>query len=307
MVHSLARPAVDAKCPAAGTLTATVTTSCPPPGDSDSATSDIEVPCDLCIVKSVDKDTADPGDPLLYTIEVTNPGCVAVPSATVSDIFPSELEGVMWCEGAACTPDETPDLFDTLDLPPDGSSKKIYRASGTIPPLFAGTICNTAEVEFAGDEADPTDNNSSTVCTVVGPPGEVPIPTASDYALIALALLLATFALARLRHAARRVPAHGEQSAGPGESTPGATEDRREREIDLHAWEIHLGVPEIDLHAWKAHCRTPKIDLRLSEIHLRGVEMNGRAREIFVRTLAEARLFSTGSRRASHKYGKTGL
>ncbi len=107
-----------------------------------------------------------------------------------------------WCRGADCTPDEPPDLFDTLDLPPDGSSKKIYRASGTIPLLFDGTICNTAEVEFAGDEADPTDNNSSTVCTVVGPPGPAPIPTASDYALIALALLLAALAFARLRLAA---------------------------------------------------------------------------------------------------------
>ena len=194
-------PAPDASCPAVGALTASVASSCPPPGDSASASLDIEVPCDLCIVKSVDKDTADPGDPLLYTIEVTNPGCVAVSSATVSDTFPSELEGVMWCRGAGCTPDEPPDLSDTLALAPGGS--ETYVASGTVPLLFVDTICNTAVVEFAGDDADPTDNNDSTVCTSPSPPdGPFVIPTASDYALAALALLLAALALVRLRLAA---------------------------------------------------------------------------------------------------------
>ncbi len=88
MITASLAPAPGAKCPAVGDLTVSVESVCVPHVETESAKDDIQVPCDLCIVKSVDMSAAAPGDPLFYTIEVTNPGCVSVHDADVSDTFP---------------------------------------------------------------------------------------------------------------------------------------------------------------------------------------------------------------------------
>ncbi|MGH9361791.1 MAG: kelch repeat-containing protein, partial [Thermoanaerobaculia bacterium] len=211
VVTAFLAPAPGAKCPAVGALTASAESLCPAPGDRDDASESVKVLCDLGVTKTDGQDTAAPGDPILYTIEVTNLCCVTVPAATVRDTFPAELVGVEWCRGAGCTPTipAPPDLVDTLGLAP--GETETYRASGTISPAFIGTLSNTACVEYDGDDTDPTPaNNCATDLTEVDfppPPGgsPLPIPGASDCGLATLALLLAAFALARIRRAARAV------------------------------------------------------------------------------------------------------
>jgi uncharacterized repeat protein (TIGR01451 family) len=136
------------RCPTAFSTTASVS-AC---GGGAESAFETKVPCVLAVTKSDGRDTASPGDSILYAIGVKNQGCAAVSGAEVADAFPAGLENVLWCRGTDCTPPSLPaplvPLMDTLDLPAGGT--ETYRAAGTVAPMFSGTLRNTVTVSPPG-------------------------------------------------------------------------------------------------------------------------------------------------------------
>jgi uncharacterized repeat protein (TIGR01451 family) len=181
------------------TIVNTATVSAAPPtidpvSGNNSAMVPTALTTDLSITKKADRDIAQPGQTLRYTITVKNPdGC----QATVRDFFPAGLTNVQWCkeQGGPCAPSTPGNLFDVV------TGSATYDVQGTVSPAFIGTLVNTATVEGSPEivEAD-LSNNLSTY------PAEIfmsrDIPTLSEAWLATLALLLALLALRRLRRRA---------------------------------------------------------------------------------------------------------
>jgi uncharacterized repeat protein (TIGR01451 family) len=161
-----------AACPAFLANTATVSThgSIDPVSGNNSKTARVTVDeVDLAITKAGPA-TALAGDPLLYTIGVSNPGCHDVQGARVSDTFPADLLQAAWCAGPGCTPSLPGPLDQTLHLAPGASQE--FHVAGTISPLFQETLINTARIAPVGLADDHPGNNQATVVTeVTWPPG----------------------------------------------------------------------------------------------------------------------------------------
>jgi len=127
---------------------------------------------DLSVVKTDGVTQVLPGDPLTYTITVSNVGPSAVTGASVIDTFPADLLNVTWtCTGtgaALCTAAGAGNINDLADIP--SGESVIYTATGTVDPDAKGmlidgrpSLVNTANVFPPGGATDPNvGNNSST-------------------------------------------------------------------------------------------------------------------------------------------------
>ena len=151
----------------------TATVSAVPPGADpqprdDSGEATTTVAADVSITKTDGLATAAPGQTLLYTIVVNNPGGSP---ATVTDLFPAGLNPVRWCRDVGdvpCTPIHSGDLHDVLT-----DSTATYRVQGTVCPTFRGTLANTATVTASppcGD-ANPGNDSATDITEIVQPPG----------------------------------------------------------------------------------------------------------------------------------------
>jgi uncharacterized repeat protein (TIGR01451 family) len=160
-----------ATAPCASKIINTATVSAAPPSDpnpgNDVAMVMTAVKDDLSITKTDGLTTAAPGQVLLYTITVGNPGgCLAA----VTDIVPADLDMVRWCRDTSgpCVPTRTGNLHD-VETDPTAT----YRVQGMVPPMFTGTIANTATV--AGPpgfvDSNPGNNSATDTTQVVLPPG----------------------------------------------------------------------------------------------------------------------------------------
>jgi uncharacterized repeat protein (TIGR01451 family) len=102
--------------------------------------------------------TAIPGQPIVYTVNVSNSGPDGLSIAAVNDLFPAGLVNVTWtCTpsgGATCSASGTT-LDDQVTLPSGGSL--VYSINATISPSFGGILSNTATVTASGDSASATD------------------------------------------------------------------------------------------------------------------------------------------------------
>ncbi|HMB52283.1 MAG TPA: IPTL-CTERM sorting domain-containing protein, partial [Thermoanaerobaculia bacterium] len=141
----------------------------------------------------------EPGDPITYTIVVTNLGPSDVTGATVTDTVPAELSNVTWTcvadPGASCTAMGAGDVNDSVDLP--AGTSVTYTLVGDTPGMPT-TIENTASVAAPVGVTDPTaDNDSDTVTTSVAQ--VLAIPTLSTYGFVLLAMLLAGLGMWVLR------------------------------------------------------------------------------------------------------------
>jgi len=140
----------------------------PVPGNNTATDSDGVTPkADLAISKTDGLTAAVPGQPLTYSIVVTNLGPSNVTGATVQDGLPAALQSPAWtCAatgGAACgaTSGTGSTLTDSPTLPAGGAVT--YTVTATVSPSATGTLSNTATVTAPPTIFDPNlGNNSAT-------------------------------------------------------------------------------------------------------------------------------------------------
>jgi uncharacterized repeat protein (TIGR01451 family) len=168
---------VDGPTPATLTNTATGSGAEPDPflgNNSGSATINSQVVADLAIAKTDGLTTVVPGQPVTYTIVVSNRGPSPVSDAVVNDTFPAPLIGVTWtCTATAPSVCDTPAgagpiAGATVDLPVGGMAT--FTATGTLDPTTpAGTLSNTATVAApaGATDADPSDNIATDTSAIV--------------------------------------------------------------------------------------------------------------------------------------------
>jgi uncharacterized repeat protein (TIGR01451 family) len=154
---------------------------------------------DVSITKTDGEATYQPGDLIVYTVQVRNAGPDVAAQVRVQDIVPAGLSAVTWtCDasgGAVCSPSSGSGNLDvTLASMPVGALWN-YTFYGTVTGLPA-QISNTASLILPADTTieDPnTGNNSATDISVLenlfangfeallvnGPEGSVRLPTAA--------------------------------------------------------------------------------------------------------------------------------
>jgi uncharacterized repeat protein (TIGR01451 family) len=155
----------------------------PNPGNNSATDSDTLIPeADLAITKTDGLTTVAPGDPLTYTIVVSNPGPSNEPAATVADTIPVQLLNAAWtCAGSGggnCAGSGAGNINDTAVLPAGGSVT--YTVATTVDPAATGTITNTASVASSGISAaaiDPDNTNNAATDTT-----DIVTPTATAVA-----------------------------------------------------------------------------------------------------------------------------
>ena len=135
---------------------------------------------DLSITKTVDLATALPGDPLVYTIVVSNAGPSDITGATVSDVVPADLAAASWTctplPGGACgLPGPVGgDISTTVDLAVAGSVS--FTITGTVAATASGTILNSADVTAPAGAVDPDPaDNTASVTTTINPKADLSI------------------------------------------------------------------------------------------------------------------------------------
>jgi uncharacterized repeat protein (TIGR01451 family) len=174
---------VDGPVPATLTNTATGSGAEPDPfpgNNTGTSTITSQIIADLVITKTDGLTTVVPGQPVTYTIVVTNRGPSPVTDAPVSDTFPAALTGVTWtCAATAPSNCDTPSgagpLNATVDLPAGGSAT--FTATGILAATTpAGTLSNTATVAApaGATDSDPS-NNSATETSTIVPTADVAI------------------------------------------------------------------------------------------------------------------------------------
>ena len=119
---------------------------------------------DFAITKDDGQTQANPGDPITYTIVVSNNGPDDANGATVIDNFPAELTSISWStvvsRGASSTQGSgTTDINDVVNIPNGGTVT--YTVNATIDSGASGTLSNTATVTAPEDITDPALGNNS--------------------------------------------------------------------------------------------------------------------------------------------------
>ncbi|HWS72492.1 MAG TPA: IPTL-CTERM sorting domain-containing protein [Thermoanaerobaculia bacterium] len=171
------------------TLTATVTSTTP---DLDPANNTIAGPvafnyADASVTKSGPA-SANAGSDVTYHLAVSGSGSTDSPSmmVTLTDTLPSELSFVSLTQTGgptfACTTGQTVSCSRGVPFNGTGTFDLVARINAA-----GGTISNTASVAMTG--LDPISaNNSATAVTAIIP---APVPTLSEWSLIALGIALA--------------------------------------------------------------------------------------------------------------------
>jgi len=127
------------------------------------------VSADLAINKTDGQSEAVPGQPIVYTIVVTNTSSVVtVTDALVTDTFPAaQLTSISWsCTpgvGATCdTASSSGNISATVDLGPNASATFLVTAT-VLGSLTGGTLTNTAYITPSVGVADPNAANNSSM------------------------------------------------------------------------------------------------------------------------------------------------
>ncbi|HEY1237112.1 MAG TPA: hypothetical protein VGE91_02170 [Solirubrobacterales bacterium] len=150
-------------------------------------------PVDLAITKSADPDPYTPGQPLTYTVKVTNAGPGAAHGLTVSDPLPATLAGAdfTWTcaasEGSNCAPSGSGDIDDRPSGSYPGPSvlpggDLTYTVTGTVPGSASGALSNTATLTPPTGTQDPgcTPDCSSTTNTPSVPLSDLKLSKSPD-------------------------------------------------------------------------------------------------------------------------------
>ena len=140
-------------------------------GDTETTTvSDGSASADLGITKTASATGHVVGQPITYTIDVTNGGPDAANAIPVTDTFPIQLTGVSWtCStlsgGGVCgNPSGNGSINETVDLPANSSVRFI--ASGTLNSDVP-SVTNTASISVPPGVTDTSAGNNSDSATTL--------------------------------------------------------------------------------------------------------------------------------------------
>ena len=127
---------------------------------------------DVAATKTDGQSTAVPGQPLTYTIVVSNAGPDAVSAAAVADPLPAALQGPSWTcvasAGSTCAPSGAGNISDVVSLAAGGAAT--YVVTGTLAPAATGTLTNTVTVAVPSGTHDPSPaNNAATDIDILTP------------------------------------------------------------------------------------------------------------------------------------------
>lgn len=138
---------------------------------------------------------APPGASITYNITVSNAGPQAASNVVVTDVLPA---GTTFVSATASqgTCSGTTTVTCTLGAIASGANATI--ALTVLAPLNASTISNTATVANA-PEADPTPGNNTSPTAITSLAQAANIPTASEWGLFALLMMLVGIAVMKLR------------------------------------------------------------------------------------------------------------
>jgi uncharacterized repeat protein (TIGR01451 family) len=134
-------------------------------------------PADLAVTKTDGQSQAVPGQPVTYTIVVSNAGPSAVVGAPVADATPL-LTGVTWtCAGSGggtCAASGTGSLDETVDLP--AGAHVLFTLTGTVHPAAGGSLTNTVVVDRPSGWTDPNwSNNVATDVDTLTPAADLAV------------------------------------------------------------------------------------------------------------------------------------
>jgi len=124
---------------------------------------------DVAVALSATPGQYTAGDPLTYTITVSNAGPANAMSTTIVDAFPSAFTNASWtcaaAGGATCAANGSgPVLTEVVGLPAGASL--VYTVDGTIADGATATLTNAATAVVGAPATDPdTSNNTASVDT----------------------------------------------------------------------------------------------------------------------------------------------
>lgn len=156
----------------ANTATVTPTDADPDPNPSNNtstSTGTATPVADLAIVKTDGSATYVPGQPVIYTITVSNNGPSFVSGATVSDVFPAAtVAAASWTAvftgaGSTGTSSGNGSLNELIDLAAGGTA--VYTVTCLTRPSATTSLVNTASVTVPSGTTDPTPGNNSSTDT----------------------------------------------------------------------------------------------------------------------------------------------
>src|SRR5204862_306670 len=147
-----------------------------PDTDNNTATdTDTVVPrADLSITKTDGQTSANAGNPVTYTITVTNPSSNAVANVGVSDTFVATLSGCTWSctasAGSTCqTAASSGGIGTTNNAVAANNGTITFHVNGcTLSAAATGMLSNTATVNYSNDPT-PSNNTATDSDTIVSP------------------------------------------------------------------------------------------------------------------------------------------
>jgi uncharacterized repeat protein (TIGR01451 family) len=129
----------------------------------------LTVSADVSVTKTSAASSVSRGDPVTYTIVVTNAGPDTTDVANVFDAPPAILQNVSWTAvfagGASGNANGTGTINETVRLPVGGTIT--YTLTAVVGPITSGALTNTAMVNAGISDPNPANNSASETDAVV--------------------------------------------------------------------------------------------------------------------------------------------